>query len=426
MRVVRPSIVPPSQFALRTITHGNELLVSDVGPWAIQGVSKGSETLGTSLTGPPRGYWRFDTPDEFSSATAWPSNANDANPSVLNNPTLHSGTVTDSPVTIDGYSIPVGTRIVQFQLMPDGYDFGAQGTSLKVLFRGCRFRFTNGVTGTGLFNDYTSTSSQTVMMHFCDMGLLSMDPPNGSESHMHTKFLGGSGHRMLRNYHTRSASFIQPNAQGCEITECYIGEYIYGYGEKGTSGNGPDSTTFHLNGISTEGGITSIKILRNRILCSSPDGSTGSTGSAAGQIGYGTQPGQVGYGSGSNPGRLTPQTDCIALFSSNGQPNLGDGTTGIQIRDNLLGGSGWVLYAANSLGNCTNVKLTGNRMTTTWWTNGGNFGPIADVPTWGSNGNLQSDNLWADDYGTGGDGSTATSGRQYPGGNGPRAGTSFV
>jgi hypothetical protein len=43
-----------------------------------------------------------------------------------------------------------------------------------------------------------------------------------------------------------------------------------------------------------------------------------------------------------------------------------------------------------------NLHLTGNRWTTQWWPNGGAVGPITATPTWGSNGNVQSDNLWAD------------------------------
>ena len=405
------------------VTDGASLLVSNVGPWTLQGVPRGSEVLGTALTGPPRGFWRFDTPSEFIPAGAWPSNASDGNPSVLNNPALHGGTVTGSAVSIDGYLIPVGTQIVQFQVFPSDFNFDAQATSLVVLFRGCRFRFTNGNDGTGLFNDSTSTTAQQVMVHYCDIGLTSLDPPPAASALMHIKFIGGLNHRILRNYHTRSATFLQPNVQGVEITENWIDEFVYAYGEKGTSGTGPDSTTYHLNGISSEGGLTSIRILRNRVICPSPDGATGSSGSAAGQAGYGTQPAQVGYGAGSNPGRLTTQTDCIALFSSNGQPNIGDGTTGLQIKGNYLGGSGYCLYAANSLGNCQNVVVTGNKVTTRYWTNGGNLGPITDVPAWGSNGNVTSGNTWADDYGTGGDGATLTSGRQFPAGNGPLAGT---
>jgi hypothetical protein len=407
----------PAAPVASNITHGDQLTINHVGPWTLQGVTKGSESM-AALTGPARGYWRFDTPDDFLPTAAWPSNANDANPSVLNDAALKGGVVTGSAVTIDGFSVPVGTRIVQFKTFPDGYDFYAQGTALKVMFRGCRFRWSSGTSGAGVFNDNGASSAQQIMLHYCDMGLLSLDPPNGSQALMHLKFLGGSGHRVLRTYYTRSSTFLQPNVGGCRIIENWIDEYIYAYGEAGTSGTGPDSTTLHLNGISAEGGLTNTQILRNHILCPSPDGSTGSTGSAAGQIGYGTQSGQTGYGSGSAPGRLATQTDNIAIFAITGT------NSGITISDNYLGGSGYCLYAGNANGLASNIVVTGNKFTTRWWTNAANHGPITDVPTWGANGNVQSNNTWADDYGTGGNGSTATSGRQYPAGNGPRTGTS--
>jgi hypothetical protein len=406
----------------RAVTHGDQLTINDVGPWALQARTKGTESLDT-VAGPSRGYFRFDTPDEFSSSSAWPSNANDSNPGVLNNPSLHAGTVTGSPLTIDGYTIAVGTRIVQFRELPDTYEFYAQGTSLKILYRGCRFRSEFGYSGIGIFNDASSTSSQQIMLHYCDIGLTSKDPPNGTEGLMHIKFLAGQNHRLLRNYHTISATYIQPNAQGCEITENYIDDYLYPYGDGGTEGVLPNPNAGHLNGLSTEGGLTSIKILRNRILAPSPDGATGSTGTALGQVGYGTQPGQSGYGAGTAPGRIVPATDCIAIFT-NGGDNIGDGVTGLQIKDNYVGGTGWCIYAPGV--NSQNVTLTGNKITTRWWTNGGQSGAITAQPTWGSNGNTQSNNTWADDFGTGGNGTTAVANRQYPLGNGPRAGTSVI
>lgn len=410
---------------LRTITHGSQLLTSDVGPWAIQGISKGSETL-TSPSGPGRGYWRFDTPDEWSSSTAWPSNANDSNPSILNDPTLHYGTVTGSPVTIDGYSIPVGTRIVQWVNWPDGYDFLAQGTSLKVLFRGCRFRWPAGVGGPGIFNDNTATSSQRIMLHWCDIGYPSSDLASGATGLMHVKLLGGRDHRVYRTYSSITSTHFQPNTQGCEFTENLMEDRIFPYGESGTGG-GFDSSVLHLNGISSEGGLTSIKILRNKIVCASPDVTTAHAGgTSAGQVGYGLLTGQTGYGSGTNPGRLTGQTDCIALFTTNGSPNVGDGVTDLQIKDNYVAGTGVPIYAGNNGGGAQGVIMTGNRVSTLYWTDGGLHGPATDIPTWGSNRNTQSDNLWADDYGTGGDGSTAAADRQYPLGNGPRSGTSFL
>ena len=417
----------PSTSFNRAVTHGDQLLVTDVGPWAIQAVNKGSEVL-QNITGPGRGFWRFDTPDEFSSSAAWPSNANDSNPSILNATTLHEGTVTGSPVTIDGYSIPVGTRIVQFKNFPDGYDFYAQGTSLKVLFRGCRFRSANGYGQTGVFNDNTSTSSQQIMLHYCDLGTTTKDVANGSTGHVIVRFLGGLNHRVLRNYHTNSSTFYQPNTQGCEFTENWISEFVFTYGESGTSG-GFGSDVYHNNGISSEGGLTSIIIKRNRILAQSPDGATGGGLTAAGQPGYGTQSGQTGYGNGTNPGRVVGQTDCIALFTTNGLANAGTSPGSILIDSNYLGGTGVSLYAGNGDGAHpgSNIHVINNKFTTQWWENSGQFGPVSDQPAWGTNGNFKSGNVWADDYGTASvPGSTAIANRQYPSGNGPRVGTPVI
>jgi hypothetical protein len=418
---------PVSNIYNRTVTHGDQLTVTDVGPWALQAVPKGTETL-QNMTVPGRGYWRFDTATEFTTDTAWPSNANDSNPSILNDTTLHEGKVTGSPVTIDGFSVPVGTYICQFRNFSATEDgFYAQGTSLPILFRGCRWRFTAGLGGQGLFNDNTATSSQHIYMHYCDFGMTAADMLATAAGLVHIKLLGGLNHRMHRNYSTFSSTFYQPNTQGCVLSENYIDNYVFAYGEKGPSGVGPDSTTYHNNGISCEGGITSITIIRNHIICPSPDGAIGSNGfTAAGQTGYGTQSGQVGYGSGTNPGRIINQTDCIALFSSNSLPNQGTSPGSILIQGNYLGGAGVTTYLGNALGNCTNIHVYDNKWTTKYWTNSGAFGAATDVPIWGTNGNDQSNNTWADDYGTGGDGTTTLANRQYPSGNGPRAGTSVL
>lgn len=392
------------------VTHGDQLTVNSVGPWTLQGVSKGSETL-TTVTVPSRGYFRFDTPDEFIPAGTYVYN---------NNPTNHGGTVPAGGLTIDGYFVPAGTVVAQFYNFPDS-GWGAQGTSLKVLFRGCRMRWSIGCDGTGIFNDYTATASQQVMVHYCDIGLNTKDPASG-EGLMHIKFLGGANHRILRNYMTNSSTFLQPNVNGCSVIENWIDEAIYPYGDLGPSGGGD---FLHLNGCSIEGGLSTLYILRNHIMYPSPDGATGGGLTAAGQTGYGTQPGQTGYGAGTAPGRLVPQTDCIALFTSNG--TQWSGGTDVQVRDNYVGGSGYCIYSESSSGQQANVKITGNKISTKWWTDGGRFGQIS----WGSGGAITngvngcelSNNTWADDFGTGGDGTTAVANRQYPLGNGPRAGT---
>jgi hypothetical protein len=403
------------------VAHGSLLTVDNVGPWTLQGVAKGSETLSTGLSAPVRGYWRFDTPDEFSLTTPYVYN---------NDPTNYGGIVPAGGMTIDGYTVPAGTYVVQFRVMPDNINFGAQGTSLKVLFRGCRFRWSSGTDGVGLFNDYGSIASQQIMVHYCDIGFASKNPIAG-EGLMHIKLLGGLNHRILRNYMTNNATFVQPGTNGVSLIENWIDEAVYFFGEMGTSGSGGTSV-LHMNGCSIEGGLSTLYIQRNRILFPSPDGATGGGAAAAGQPGYGTQPGQTGYGSGTAPGRIVGQTDCIALFTSNG--TQWDTGTDVQIRDNLLGGAGFPLYAESSAHQQTNLKITGNKVTTKWWTDGGSGGDGTGqhgAVSWGVGGPIVngvngcelSNNTWYDDYGTGGNGMTALANRQYPAGNGPRAGT---
>jgi hypothetical protein len=120
------------------------------------------------------------------------------------------------------------------------------------------------------------------------------------------------------------------------------------------------------------------------------------------------------------PDRTVPQTDCIALFQTLAGPYPGDATTGIQGRDNYLGGSGYVIYGGGA--GSKNIKITGNTISTRFWTEGGNFGPFTDDPPFGTDGNEKANNTWADDYGTGGDGIKPTSARQFPMGTGPRKG----
>lgn len=408
----------------RQVTHGDQLTIYDVGPWALQAQYPGDELLAASPALPGRGYYRFDEPAEFLSSTPWPANANDSNPSILNDPDLHAGVVTGAPVTIDGYEIPVGTYICQFYEWPDNSEFYAQTTALKVLFRGCRWRYSLGIGGAGLFNDSFADPAQRLWLHYCDIGMQSADPPPGASGMMHIKNLGSSGHRFLRGYHSLSSTFFQPNVQGCSYVENYVTDMVYSYGEAGPLGNFGNAA-YHNNGLSSEGALTSVRIERNRFVIPSPDSATGSTGYAAGEIGYGTQPGQVGYGAGSNPGRGVYQTDCIALFAIQG-PNQGTTPGAILVKDNLLGGTGYCLYAGNADGNAQNIHVIGNKFTTEHWTNAANFGPMADVPAWGVNGNFEANNVWADDYGSGGDGFTLLADREKPSGNGRRRGRSIL
>jgi hypothetical protein len=385
------------------VTHGDQLTTAHVGPWTLQGVAKGSEVLQV-MTAPSRGYWRMDAPDEFSTVAS--------NYVYNNDPTNHGGVVPTGGMTIDGYTVAAGTRVIQFRDF-SASEFYVQGQGGSYLFRGCKW-LTDQTSGSSTFNDYVALSTWSNALHYCQMGAPTKE---GNAYGAFWKSLGGSGHRVLRCYTSNGLVGFQPNRPNFEITETIIENIPFYYGELGTSGLG-DNSVIHINGISVEGGASNLTIQRCKILIPSPDGATGANGSAAGQSGYGTQSGQIGYGAGTNPGRLVGQTDCIAVFAISASNN------GVTIKDNLLGGSGYVLYAGNADGNGTNIAVTGNKFTTKWWTNGGSFGPLSDAPVWGSNGNVKSGNVWADDYGTGGNGCTALADRQYPTGNGPRAGTS--
>lgn len=422
------------------VTHGIDLTVNDVGPWALQQRLPGSELL---LAQPSVGHnFRFNTLGEWCDPTTpWPAAANDSNLSVLNDPALHYGVVTGTAVTVDGYTIPVGTIIVQFVRFPDdGNTFYCQGENKRVLFRGCQFRYTLGTGGEGLFNDSFADPVQRIWMHYCDMGLKSLDPPDEwyfDEAHtlgpyqtsgyLNIKFLGSSGHRVFRCHHTRSATFLQPNVNGCEFTENWLEQFVYVYGAAGQSGLF-DSSAAHINGISSEGGIASIRYLRNHIVAASPDGATG-TGvgvhTTPGGSGYGTQEGQLSWSGGSAPGRDVDQTDCIALFQTLNGPNLGAAPGDILIEGNYLAGTGYCIYAGGS--GSTGIWMIDNKVSTRWFQFGAAFGPLADAPAWGAAGNFQSGNVWADDYGSAtSPGHTLTEDRQYPSGDGPRVGQSWA
>lgn len=357
------------------ITHGDQLTLSHIGPWTLQGVTKGQEQLQT-VAAPSRGYWRFDTPAEFVPTGTY----------IYNNSASNHGGTLAADTIIDGYLVPAGTQVVQYRDL-SAADFYVSGSPGKFLFRGVRVR--QKLSGAGLFNDSTATG-YSVYVHYSDIG--STGPADNQSSDVAMKFLGGSDHRVLRTYISYEATGIQPNAPGVEITENYIDKITFYYGEDGPCGTG-GSCTYHLNGISSEGMSnvtpTRFKILRNHITVPSPD----------------------------EGGHITPQTDCIALFGSNG-----GSYNDVLVENNYLGGSGYVVYAAGERPGAKNVRFIGNKFTTQWWTNGGNFGPVAAQATWGSDGNVASGNVWADDYGTGGNGNTATAARQYPSGNGPRKG----
>jgi hypothetical protein len=163
------------------------------------------------------------------------------------------------------------------------------------------------------------------------------------------------------------------NTSNGEIVENYI-DKVTGYYQP----NSPpgESSPKHLNGTTYNGGETNCLMLRNHITVPSPD----------------------------DAGRTIQDTDCM-MFGQDfgGFPGTGtnsDGTTGYQIINNYVGGAGYCMYLGQNVNDppntAKNFTVRGNRWTTQWWPNGGFYGPVASVPVWGTLGNTQSDNLWAD------------------------------
>jgi len=114
-------------------------------------------------------------------------------------------------------------------------------------------------------------------------------------------------------------------------------------------------------------------------------------------------------------GNVIEQTDCIAFFNDFGSyPGTGtnrDGSLGYKMENNYIGGTGYCIYAGGPA--AQNMKMTGNRMTTLFYPNGGSNGAIhPSQPVWGTTGNVRSDNNWADGPNAGSpfDGSTGGSG----------------
>jgi hypothetical protein len=358
-----------------TITHGEQLQLGNVGPWSLQAVAKGSESLDTPST-PGRGYWLMDTPSEWRPTQTYVYN---------NSPSNKGGTVPAGGMTIDGYSVPAGTEVAQFRNF-SATDFSAQGQAGSYVFRGCRFRC-NQIGQSSQFNDNTAT--YTNRLFFCDIG--STSAANTDWQGAFWKAIGGTDHVMKRNYCSYQYVTFQPNRPNSHFIENYVEKLIFYYGETGPPGEGG---ALHMAVLGCEGGGTGFRTMRNKVIPASPD----------------------------DGGNVFVNGATFA-FEGTGGGAYDD----CQIVDNYLTGINYVILNHGEDAGATNIVVTGNKVTTRWFTNGGvtgveQAGPFP--PAWGSNGNVKSGNVWADDYGTGGNGTgTPLGSRQYPSGNGPRVGT---
>ena len=357
------------------VDHGSELTIDHVGPWALQGVSPGAEALQT-MPLPSRGYWKMDEPAEYAPSTPYAYN---------NSPTNRGGIVPAGGLVIDGEAVPAGTVVVQFRDFSAG-DFSAQGQGGSYLFRGCRFR-ADSIGQSSQFNDFTSTYTNRLL--YCDMG--GQEPVSLETWQMSFwKTIGGQNALMKRCYCSNQYVTFQMNVPGARCEENFIERLTWYYGEEAPPGQGGEP--LHMSSVGSQGGVSGLRVLRNKILCQSPDplGTVFTQGAA-----------------------LTFGNDIDVPWSD------------VWIKDNYLSGMGFVIRLFGEVAGQNNLQVTGNRVSTRWFTNGGASGTaqLGDHPVvWGENGNVKADNLWADDYGTGGDGATPVSARQYPAGDGPRVG----
>lgn len=325
------------------ITNGIQLTPALVGPPGI-----GFNSTFNTITLPPRGFWRGDTPSEFIPAGQYVYN---------NNPTNFGGQVGAQPILVDGFSVPANTYVLQFTDFSNGSFFMSNGNNF--LFRGCRYR--GPITAPGCWN-CSGANTGGIWLHFNDLG------GNGSGAgdfhEVPIDIQNGASMVVYRNRISFTTTGIQSELNDRQIIENYITDLT-------TFG-----TTSHVNGMTTNGGQTAGLFLRNYVVNQQFDTS----------------------------GRLINQTDCSSHFQDFGTfPGTGtnaDGSTGYFIDNNYFGGTGYCIYAGQNAGtpagSVVNFNVTNNLITTQAFANGGFNGPISAEPPWGSFGNTKSNNRWSD------------------------------
>lgn len=316
---------------------------------------------------PSRGYWLIDGADEITDICAFVWGSTTQVYVNNNTATNKGGIVPSGGMTIDGYPVPAGTYVFQF------LDFSTDGNSggnlyfesggPHVLFRGCRFR-AGSYAAPGVFNSETGGFANDLYIHYCDAG--GSGPSLADCATVAIDVEAGANLRVLRNYISYVSTGVQPNmGTFCDVIENFI--------EKITLAD----PTWHLNGISVNGGNPNFRILRNHIVIAATD----------------------------EDGNAITQTDCISMYQDNGTfPGTGtnsDGTTGYFISGNYVGGTGYCFYLGQNAGTApTTVEFLtfeNNLVTTSVYATGGANGTVAAVPTWSPTyHNVESGNNWAD------------------------------
>ena len=272
---------------------------------------------------------------------------------------------------IDGYLYPAGTYVLQFMdfsQAPDG--FYVTSNSFPLLLRGCRFR-TVSLSAPGLLN--CTEYNNFIGVHYCDIGVTSAVCTDGAVPvALDINGTSITGVRILRNYMSYVGTGVQPNAGSGAAS--VINDTIENYVEK-LSWFAANTPGQHLNGICVNGGNPNWLLARNYVVAVTPD----------------------------EAGNVIDQTDCLGLFEDFGSfPGTGtnsDGSVGYVVSGNYVGGTGYCIYLNASqpdIGMISNLRFTNNLVTTSVYPAGGSFGPLANAPVWGTQGNSEANNLWAD------------------------------
>lgn len=339
------------------ITHGDQLTLNHVGPWSIQGVAKGSETLLALNPGSER-------------VSTYPGNGRPSwipgtNYAYNDNPTNYGGIVPAGGLTIDGYAVPAGTWVVQFRDFSAGViiegDCGGAGSAFPgILFRGCRMR--GAWSAPGWFNQNGQAYGGIIWIIGCDGG--AANTVNMCESVFESKG-NSTADRMyvIRCYLTYATTlvFMRNSGDACIENWC---DFVSDFGD----------SSKHLNGIANSGNQTHNLWLRNHAVI---DRGTGSA---------------------------TGLTDVFQMAADDG-PYPGSGTNfngeqGYVMRDNLVGGAAYTFQLgvdkSNTAAMVQNIRCNNNKVSTSLFPNGGSSGLGYKGPTWGSFGNVWAGNTWAD------------------------------
>ncbi|TAH34091.1 hypothetical protein EYC59_03785 [Candidatus Saccharibacteria bacterium] len=341
-----------------TISHGEQLSINHVGPWTLQGVAKGSESVTALNPGTER-------------VSTYPGNAR---PSWIpgtayvynNNPSNLGGIVPAGGMVIDGYNVPAGTWVVQFRSFTAGIiiegDCGGAGSAFPgILFRGCRMR--GGWYAPGWFNQNGQSPGGTIWIMYSDAGGKSTASADYCESIFESKRYDPTDKfYCIRSYLSNATTLVFLRNDGDAAIENY-GENVLDFGD----------STKHLNGIANGGGENATLWLRNHLVLAKQAGST--------------------------------QINDVIQMAADGGAYLGtatnfDGSTGYTIKDNYLGGAGHTLQLgydkSNTIDKVRNVHVIGNKFTTSLYADSGESGLCYKTPDFSNYGNTWSGNTWAD------------------------------